>query len=126
MLPKCPLAQAIGYAFRQWTALTRYTTDGRLEIDNNAAERALRGVAVGRKNWLFYMTENGGQTGVTLMSLLRTAMAAGVDPQAWLRDVLVRIDHERDFEKLLPAAWKEHFAGDLDAKRQDLVRRLAN
>ena len=126
VLPKCPLAQAIGYAFRQWTALTRYTTDGRLEIDNNAAERALRGVAVGRKNWLFYMTENGGQTGVTLMSLLRTAMAAGVDPQAWLRDVLVRIDHERDFEKLLPAAWKEHFAGDLDAKRQDLVRRLAN
>lgn len=126
VLPKCPLAQAIGYAFRQWAALTIYTTDGRLEIDNNTAERALRGVAVGRKNWLFYMTENGGQTGVILMSLLRTAMAAGVDPQAWLRDVLVRIDQERDYEKLLPAAWKQHFAGELEEKRQDLVRRLAN
>ena len=126
MLPKSPLAKAIGYAFRQWEALTIYTTDGRLEIDNNAAERSLRGVAVGRKNWLFYMTENGGETGVILMSLLRTAMAAGVDPQAWLRDVLVRIDHERDYEKLLPAAWKLHFADELDAKRQDLIRRLAN
>ncbi|MCA9630254.1 MAG: transposase [Myxococcales bacterium] len=126
MLPKSSLAKAIGYAFRQWEALTIYTTDGRLEIDNNAAERSLRGVAVGRKNWLFYMTENGGETGVILMSLLRTAMAAGVDPQAWLRDVLVRMDHERDYEKLLPAAWKLHFADELDAKRQDLIRRLAN
>ncbi|MEZ6018169.1 MAG: transposase domain-containing protein [Planctomycetota bacterium] len=72
------------------------------------------------------MTENGGETGVILMSLLRTALAAGVDPQAWLREVLVRMDHERDYEKLLPAAWKLHFADELDAKRQDLIRRLAN
>ena len=53
-------------------------------------------------------------------------MARGVDLQAWLRDLLVRIDHELYFVKVLPAAGKEHFAGDLDAKRQDLVRRLAN
>ncbi|MEZ6015612.1 MAG: transposase [Planctomycetota bacterium] len=126
VLPKSPLAKAIEYAFRQWEALTIYTTDGRLEIDNDAAERSLRGVAAGRKNWLCYMKENRGETGVILMSLLRTAIAAGVDLQAWLRDVLVRMDHERDYEKLLPAAWKLRFADELDAKRQDLIRRLAN
>ena len=123
-LPKSPLGKAIGYAQRQWAALCRYTEDGRLEIDNNAAERGLRGFAVGRKNWLFFQREGGGRTAAILASLLATAKAAGVEPVTYFRDVLVRIDRERDFSKLLPHAWKEHFAPEVERWRQETITRI--
>jgi len=81
-------ADAIGYAMNQWTALTRYLDDGRIEIDNNAAERALRAVAVGRKNYLFLGSDAGGERAATMYSLLGTVKLNGINPESYLRHVL--------------------------------------
>ena len=98
------LAKAIGYALGRWTALTRYRDDGRIEIDNNAAERALRGVGLGRKNYLFMGSDAGGERAAAVYSLVETAKLNGLDPQAYLRDVLARIaDHPINrIDELLP------------------------
>jgi transposase len=88
---KSELAGAIRYALSRWRALTRYRDDGRLEIDNNAAERALRAVALGRKNYLFAGSDAGGERAAALYSLLGTAKLNGLDPEAYLRHVLSRI-----------------------------------
>lgn len=98
------LAVAGRYALSRWTALSRYIDDGCLEIDNNAAERALRGVAVGRKNWLFAGSDAGGERAAAIYSLIETAKLNGVDPEAWLRDTIARIaDHPaRRIDDLLP------------------------
>lgn len=98
------LAVAIRYALTRWPALARYVDDGRLEIDNNAAERALRGIAVGRKNWLFTGSDQGGHRAATVYSLVETAKLNKVDPEAWLRDTIARIaDHpQRRIDELLP------------------------
>lgn len=85
---KSELARAIGYSLTRWQALTRYRDDGRIEIDNNAAERALRGVAVGRGNYLFMGSDAGGERAAAIYSLIETAKLNGMDPQAYLRDVL--------------------------------------
>ena len=78
----------------RWEALTRYLHDGRIEIDNNAAERSIRGIALGRKNYLFAGSDAGGGRAATIYSLIETAKLNGIDPEAWLRDVLARIaDH---------------------------------
>jgi hypothetical protein len=87
-LPKGLLGQALGYALRHWEALTRYLEEGYLAIDNNAAERALRQVAVGRKNWLFCGSEEGGQTAAVLYSVVGTCKRLGVDPFAYLAEAL--------------------------------------
>lgn len=91
VLPKSPLGEAITYAFNQWDALTVYTTDGDLAIDNNASENALRRVALGRRNWLFCGSDNGGHTAAVLFSLLATCQRHKVEPFTYLRDVLTRI-----------------------------------
>ena len=85
------LAGVIRYALTRWAALTRYCDDGRIEIDNNAAERALRGVALGRKNYLFAGADCGGERAATLYSLIETAKLNGLDPQAYLRYVLTHL-----------------------------------
>ncbi len=118
VLPQGPMGKAIAYAMRQWSALTTYVSDGRLSIDNNAAERALRAIAVGRKNWMFFQRESGGRTAAILMSLLKTAEAAGIDPLVYFREVLVRIDRERDTAKLLPFEWKAAFADEVAERQQ--------
>jgi transposase len=87
-LPKSPLGQAVQYALNQWSALTRYVEDGRLPIDNNASERDLRGVAVGRRNWLFCGSNRGGRTAATIASVIATCQRNRVEPFAWLRDTL--------------------------------------
>lgn len=101
---KSELAQAIGYSLTRWKALTRYVEDGRIEIDNNAAERALRGVALGRGNYLFMGSDAGGERAAALYSLVETAKLNGLDPEAYLRDVLARIaDHPINrVDELLP------------------------
>ena len=101
---KGELAVAIRYALSRWAALTRYRDDGRLEIDNNAAERALRAVALGRKNWLFAGSDDGGERAAAIYSLIGTAKLNGVDPEAYLRYVLKRIaEHPiNKIEELLP------------------------
>lgn len=85
---KSELADAIRYALARWKALTRYVTDGRIEMDNNAAERALRAVALGRKNYLFVGSAAGGERAAAMYSLIGTARLNGLDPQAYLRHVL--------------------------------------
>jgi hypothetical protein len=91
---KSELAKAIFYALERWSALTRFIDDGRIEMDNNAAERALRAVAVGRKNYLFAGSDAGGERAAAIYSLLGTAKLNGVDPEAYMVEVLRRIaDH---------------------------------
>jgi transposase len=102
--PKSETAEAIRYALSRWRALTRYVDDGRIEIDNSAAERALRTVALGRKNYLFCGSDGGGESAAAIYTLLGTARLNGVDPERWLREVLTRIaDHPLSrIEELLP------------------------
>ncbi|MGE3708050.1 MAG: IS66 family transposase [Hyphomicrobiaceae bacterium] len=88
---KGQLAVAIRYALTRWASLARYAEDGRIEIDNNAAERSIRGVALGRKNWLFAGSDAGGERAAAIYSLLGTAKLNGLDPELYLRSVLARI-----------------------------------
>src|SRR3954469_16379923 len=91
---KSEVGKAIAYALNQWKALTRFLGDGRICLSNNAAERALRGVAVGRRNWTFAGSDRGGERAAAVYTLVETAKLNGVDPQAWLADVLARLpDH---------------------------------
>jgi len=108
VLPKSPMGQAITYALNQWETLKVYTTDGELDIDNNAAENALRRIAVGRKNWLFCGSDNGGTTAAILFSLVASCQRHRVDPFAYLRDVLARIAAHpvNRLAELLPGTWK--------------------
>ena len=121
VLPKSPMGKALRYALKLEVALRRFLDDGRLEADNNAAERALRAVAVGRKNWLFFQTEGGGHAAVVMLSLVMSAKGAGIDPRIYLRDVLLRIGRETDVERLTPHGWREHFQAEVEAERQDAL-----
>jgi transposase len=101
------LAGAIGYTQKRWNALARVLDDGRYPIDNNPAENAIRPIALGRKNWLFCGSESAGQRAAAIMSLLATAKANGLDPYAWLTDVLTRLPTTLDkhLDSLLPTSW---------------------
>lgn len=91
VLPKSPEGRAVRYTLKNWTALTRYCEHGDLHIDNNAVERAIRGIAVGRANWTFFGSDEGGRTAAVLRSLVASCQRVGVDPFTWLKDVLSRI-----------------------------------
>lgn len=108
VLPKSPISQAIAYALANWRALCRYLCDGRLAIDNNAAERALRACVVGRKNWMFCGSERGGHAAAILYSLTQSAKRNGLDPFAYLRDLLrlIPTHPQSRIGELLPDAWK--------------------
>jgi hypothetical protein len=101
------LAKAINYMLRRWQAFTRFLDDGRVCLSNNAAERALRCVPLGRKAWLFCGSDRGGERAAVLYTLIQTAKLNNVDPQAWLADVLARIaDHSAQrLDELLPWNW---------------------
>jgi hypothetical protein len=107
VLPKSPEGEAIAYTLSNWKALTRYLQDGDLEIDNNGAERSLRGIAVGRRNWTFYGSDNGGRTAAVLSSLIATSKRLGLNPFAYLRDVFERISShpQSRLAELLPDQW---------------------
>ena len=101
------VAKAMDYMLKRWAAFTRFLSDGRICLTNNAAERALRGIAIGRKNWLFAGSDRGGERAATMYTLIATAKLNNIDPQAWLADVLRRIaDHPaRRLNELLPWGW---------------------
>ncbi|MFL5334343.1 MAG: IS66 family transposase, partial [Geminicoccaceae bacterium] len=105
---KSTLANAIRYTLSRWTALTHYVANGRLEMSNNAAERGIRPLALGRKNYLFCGSDAGGQRAACLYTIIETAKMNGVNPEAYLADVLARIaEHPiRDIGELLPWRWK--------------------
>jgi transposase len=102
------LAKAMDYVLKRWPAFTRFLNDGRVCLSNNAAERALRGIALGRKSWLFAGSDRGGQRAAAMYSLIITAKLNDIDPQAWLADVLARIAAHpaHDIDALLPWNWQ--------------------
>jgi transposase len=108
VLPKSPAGGAVRYALNHWKALTCFLEDGELEIDNGATERAIRDIAIGRGNWTFFGSDNGGKTAAVLRSFIATCKRNEVEPFAWLRDVLSRIpDHAiTRLHELLPHNWK--------------------
>jgi len=120
VLPKSLMGQAIAYALRHWQALTRYLDDGFLAIDNNIAERTLRHIAIGRKNWLFAGSARGAQTAATLFSVTSSCHRHGVDVFAYLHDILQRLAHDpqpahellRDW---LPDRWRPPVAAATDS-----------
>jgi transposase len=118
--PKSPMGQAIGYARRQWEPLCNYLSDGRItDITNNAAERGLRRVAIGRKNWMHIGIEDAGKPAAVLMSILQTCSEQGVNAVDYLRDVLVRVStpgSSKEIGDLTPAGWK---------RSQDAQKRVA-
>jgi len=105
---KGPLAKAIDYTFNHWKAFTRFLEDGRICLSNNAAERAVRGVAIGRRNWTFCGSDQGGHRAAVMYTLIETAKLNGIDPKAWLADALARIaDHPAHrLDDLLPWNWQ--------------------
>jgi transposase len=109
VLQRSDIAQAIGYVVNQWDALNRYLEDGRIEIDNNRAERMVKPIAIGRKNDLFVFTEETGQKATVLMSLVESCKAIGVDPRVYLNDVLQALRHDptADVTTLTPQAWRQ-------------------
>jgi transposase len=112
MLPqlsaRSELAKAFRYMLSRWLALTRCFDDGRLRLDNNPAERALRGLALGRKNYLFAGSDRGGERAAAMYSLIETAKLNGLDSEAYLRDIIGRIaDHPINrVAELLPWNWR--------------------
>jgi hypothetical protein len=101
------VAKAMDYMLKRWEVFARFLADGRICLTNNAAERELRGIALGRKAWLFAGSDRGGERAAVMFTLIQTAKLNDVDPQAWLADVLGRInDHTiNDLAALLPWHW---------------------
>jgi transposase len=108
VLPKSPMAEAMGYALNNWTALIRYTEAGFLSIDNNVAEREMKRIAIGRKNWLFVGSAKGGATAAVLYSFTSTCHRLKIDPWAYLQDVLTRLPRTpaANLSELLPDRWQ--------------------
>ena len=109
VLPKSPMAEALGYALNNWAALVRYTDAGFLAIDNNVAEREMKRIAVGRKNWLTIGSPRGGQTAAVLFSYTSTCQRLGIEPWRYLRDVFERLpSHPPErLAELLPDEWAQ-------------------
>ena len=118
VLPKSPLAQAIGYTLRHWQALNRYVEDGQLKIDNNGAERAIKPLVIGRKNWMFIGSEPAAHRAAVLLSLVQTCKHLGIDPFVYLRDVIERVStHPMSrIGELTPRQWKQLRAEANDTK----------
>src|SRR3546814_249704 len=107
--PKSAMAKALAYGRKRWDALTRYTEEGMAEIDNNIAERAIRSIAIGRKNWLFAGSKAGGERAAAIYSVIETAKLNGVEPQAYIADVIEKIASgwpASRWDELMPWNWQ--------------------
>jgi len=111
------VAGAMDYMLKRWPTFTRFLADGRICLTNNAAERAMRGIAIGRRNWTFAGSDRGGQRAAAVYTLIETARLNDVDPRAWIADVLARInDHPASrLDQLLPWNWKAENQTDIAA-----------
>jgi transposase len=126
MLPKSALGKAVNYAHNQWAALRRYTTDGRLTIDNNVSERTLRLQAIGRNNWKFLGSAEAGPRAAVLFTILAGAKRHRLEPWAYLRDVVLKLSAgETDLESLLPDRWAASHPEHVLQHRLDESRRKA-
>ena len=112
------VAKAMDHMLKRWDTFARFLSDGRICLTNNAAERALRGIALGRRSWLFAGSDRGGDRAAAMYSLIITAKLNDVDPRAWLADVLARIaDHPASrLHELLPWNWRKAREGVAAAK----------
>jgi hypothetical protein len=109
--PKSPLGEALRYSANQWAALQRFLEDGRLELDNNGCERALRAIAVGRKNWLFAGSDEGAHRAAVIYTVIGTCRLSGVDPWENVRDVLEILAAgwlQSRIDELLPPNWRRN------------------
>lgn len=113
VLPRSSVGQAVTYMRNQWKPLTRFLEDPQLQLDNNASERAMRHVVLGRRNWTFAGSAEGGHRAAKIYSIVATCQQHGLDPFAYLRDVIDRLPRGHDPATLMPAAWK---AEQLDAQ----------
>jgi hypothetical protein len=116
--PKSEMAKAIAYGRKRWTALTRFLDDGRLEIDNNIAERAIRSIAIGRKNWLFAGSKAGGERAAAIYTVIETCKLNGVEPQAYIADVIAKIAGDwpaARWDELMPWHWRPDFQAIAEA-----------
>jgi transposase len=108
-LPKSPMGQAIGYAFNQWSMLERFLQYGEVEIDNNLVENAIRPTAVGKKNWLFFGSQEAGQRNAVIFTLIQNCRMHGVEPHSYLKDLLERLPtmtNQDNLDQLTPLNWK--------------------
>jgi transposase len=127
-LPQSKFGQAIGYALNHWEELLRYAADGALEIDNNRSERTLRPVAIGRKNWMFFGSDRGGERAAICMSVLASAKRHGIEPVAYVTALLTALSSVQvDLRSLLPDVWlaahPEHFQKDRRDEAKEALRR---
>jgi len=108
-IPKSPLSKAVGYALNQWKELTVFLEYGFAELDNNAVERVIRSLAIGRKNWLFAGSEGGAHRAAIFYSLINTCKLNKINPFAYLKDILPKLSQAtpEEIKKLTPRAWKE-------------------
>jgi hypothetical protein len=125
-LPKSVLAKAVSYAQNQWQALRRYTTDGRLSIDNNVSERTLRHQAIGRKNWLFLGSRQAGPRAAVLFTVLAGAKRHRIEPWKYLRELLLRLhDDDSRLDEMLPDKWAANHPESVLTYRLEESRRKA-
>jgi transposase len=116
-LPKSLLGQAIDYALGQWPTLIIFLNDGRIEIDNNLVENAIRPTAIGKKNWLFLGEAQAGERGAILYTIVESCRRRGIDPSAYLRDVLTRLPNLTNWQikDVTPEAWAKQKSPPLQA-----------
>jgi transposase len=124
VLPKSGLGEALQYTLNRWEALCRFLEDGRLELDNNRSERAIRCLAQGRKNWMILGNERGGRAAALFYSLITTCKAYELDPKVYLHDVMLRRAEGVDPKWLTPREWKRRFAAEVAARRDYALRML--
>jgi transposase len=108
-LPQSPLGKALDYALAQWSSMQVFLNDGRVEIDNNLVENAIRPTAIGKKNWLFVGEANAGQRSAIVYTVIESCRRRGIEPYAYLREVLTRLPHmtNRQIPEIIPAAWNK-------------------
>jgi transposase len=109
--PKSVIAVAIAYGTKRWAALTRFLDDGRLEIDNNIAERSLRSIAIGPKNWLFVGSKVGGERATAIYIVIETCKMNGIEPQTYIADVIAKIAADwpaSRWDEIMPWNWQSH------------------